>query len=461
MDIRFAAHNTHLGDPKSFADLDPHLRQIQKQPLIHRSCLLDELPSESSGIFTITGGRQIGKTTLLKQLMQDLLKRKIRPNRVAYFTGELIDDHHSLVRLLTDHLESNISRSLAYVIVDEITYVRDWDKGVKFLADSGLLDKVQLILTGSDSVVIQEARKRLPGRRGKESKVDFHMYPLAFSEVVRLKNRFKNNEMKILRDSRKEPGDQILDRLYEQFDQFLVHGGFLTAINDIERAGEIAPATFHIYSDWIIGDVLKRGKQESYLREVLGAVMKRLGSQTSWTNLAKDLSVDHQMTVANYITLLASMDAVFVQEAIIEDKLVKAPKKAKKICFTDPFIHHAIMNWLKPVKNPYREYARKSVSERVKSAHLAESCAVSHVRRHHPTFYIKADGEVDIAYVSAEQFFPIEIKWSAQIRPKDIKQAAKYSNSIIWSRRPRYGKISGVNIEPLPLGLFRFGDKAR
>ena len=50
-------------------------------------------------------------------------------------------------------------------MLDEVTYIKDWDKGVKFLADAGLLDDVVLLLTGSDSVIIREVRMRLPGRR--------------------------------------------------------------------------------------------------------------------------------------------------------------------------------------------------------------------------------------------------------------------------------------------------------
>jgi hypothetical protein len=38
------------------------------------------------------------------------------------------------------------------------------------------------------------------------------------------------------------------------------------------------------------------------------------------------------------IGLLESMDAVFVQSAIREDKLAAAPKKARKVLFADPFI---------------------------------------------------------------------------------------------------------------------------
>ena len=42
------------------------------------------------------------------------------------------------------------------------------------------------MLTGSDAVIIQEARMRFPGRRGKASQVDYHLYPLSFYELLDL-----------------------------------------------------------------------------------------------------------------------------------------------------------------------------------------------------------------------------------------------------------------------------------
>jgi len=35
----------------------------------------------------------------MKQWMALLLKKAVAPERIAYLTGELIDDHHALLRL--------------------------------------------------------------------------------------------------------------------------------------------------------------------------------------------------------------------------------------------------------------------------------------------------------------------------------------------------------------------------
>jgi hypothetical protein len=88
---------------------------------------------------------------------------------------------------------------------------------------------------------------------------------------------------------------------------------------------------------------------------------------------------------------------------------------------------------------------------------VAEACAVAHYHRAYLTYYIKAEGEVDIAYVENGRFWPIEIKWTGQIRPKDVKQIAQYPNGIICGRHSLASSINGIPVEPLPLNLFRLG----
>lgn len=449
IDTRFLQHNHHLDSPQQFAALDPNLRRLKQQQYIYHSPILQQLPVDIPGIYTLGGGRQIGKTTLLKQWMQLLLeKHNITPSAIAFFSGELIDDHHALLNLLQNYLTASTNNTannnghtpnLRYLIIDEITYIRDWDKAVKYTADAGMLDEVELILTGSDLVMIQEARMRFPGRRGRANEVDFHFYPLTFAETVALKG-FATKTIDI-------------DELYQLFYAYLKHGGYLTAINDMARSNTILPATLRTYSDWIRGDILRRGKQENYLQELLGAIIKHYGSQISWHTLARDLSIEHHKTVADYIQLLSSMDVVFIQSALREDKLTAAPKKAKKLAFTDPFIFHAIRAWLSPTENPYQTQIEPAINDAELVSKLVEACVTTHYQRLYPTYYIKAEGEVDIAYVEKNRFFPIEIKWSNQIRPNEIKQIKKYPQGRILAKTRVAGNIGAIPVEPLPLAL--------
>ena len=387
----------------------------------------------------------MGKSTVLKQWMADLLDSGVLPQRILYLTGELIDDHHALVSLLGRIAPERSPSRPAYLLVDEVTYIRDWDRGVKYLADAGLLDDVVLVLTGSDSVVIREARARLHGRRGRAARVEFHLYPLSSAEYLGL-------GMRPTAHADLSP----METLINAFGRYLMHGGYLTAINDLEAHGRILPATFAVYGDWIRGDMLKRGKRERFLAEVVGSVIRRYGSQVTWPGLAADLSIDHPMTVADYLQLLAQMDVLIIQHALREDRLAAAPKKARKVVFCDPFILHVLRCWIEPVDDPFVAQVKTMTANREWAGKLAEACAAAHHHRLHPTYYIKGEGEVDIACVEGSTFRPIEVKWTGQVRSTDLKQARKYRNSMICSRLAA-DHLHGLPNELLPAHLQRLG----
>lgn len=435
MDQRFEIHNTHWVDPENFHTLDPQLRRLHNAPYVFISPVVQQLPINIPGIYTIGGGRQIGKTTLLKLWMEELLKKGIHPRQILFLSGEMIEDFHSLLFIIQTHLELMPDDKIRYLLIDEITYIKDWDRTIKHLADSGSFDNIEVVLTGSDLVMMHEARMRFPGRRGIADQVDFHIYPLSFKEFVDLKHGFMIPENEI-------------PTLFALLDEYLLHGGYLTAINDYARFNMINKATLLTYSDWIRGDFFKRGKQETSLREVLDACIKTYGTQVTWNSLCQHISIEQPKTVQDYVMLLESMDAVFVQSALLEHKLMAAPKKAKKVLFTDPFIYHATRLWLDgryiPLSNPNETPA------------LIETIVVTHIRRFYPTFYIKAEGEVDVAYIHENVFWPIEVKWTNQLRSKDLKQIQKYRNGIILSKSVTKGMIHDIPSVPLPLFLYNF-----
>ena len=59
MDQRFAPHNTHLDSIEAFKERDPQLRRLAAQKYVYTPELLQQLPTEQAGIYTLGGGRQI------------------------------------------------------------------------------------------------------------------------------------------------------------------------------------------------------------------------------------------------------------------------------------------------------------------------------------------------------------------------------------------------------------------
>lgn len=448
MESEFLPNNSHLDNPQTFMQMDPHLRRMAQQKYIFHSPIIDQLPINTPGIYNLGGGRQIGKTTLLKQWMLHLMQSGVAPNAIAFLSCELIVDEQSLYRIVTNQLEDMPNTGMRYLILDEITYVLRWDKAIKYLADTGMFDEVAVVISGSDLTMMQDARKRFPGRRGQADMVDFHYYPLSFLQYVQLIDVLPKDY---------SPGTEInedkMQSLFSAFNHYLIHGGFLTAINEYAVTNKVSQRTLATYSDWIRGDVIKHGKKENTLRELCAAITKHYSSQTSWRNLVSGLSVDHTQTAIDYIELLQSMDAVFVQSALIEDKLVGAPKKHRKFMFCDPFIYHAIRAWLNPTPDPYTSQIQAAISDTGLCSQLVESTVATHFRRHYPTYYIKADSEVDIAYVNKGKFWPIEVKWTNQLRPNELKQILKYKNGKIWAKVKAPNQLQHLPIEPLPWAL--------
>ena len=449
MDTIFLPNNMHWSDPARFSETDPNLMNLATQSIVYEHQLLGELPTQEAGIYTLTGGRQIGKSTLLKQWIDKLLKQSVEAKSIVFLSGEFIDDHHSLIRIIQSML-AEMNGTLKTIIIDEVTYIKDWGKAIKYAADIRLFHDVVVILTGSDSALIKEARMTFPGRRGKANQVNFHLYPLSFREYIQLIDKYDADEF--LNNPEKLDPEQML-WLYREFEKYLSHGGFLTAINDIAQYNKITESTLVTYAEWIRGDVLKRGKSETYLREILTALVKRYGSQLSWNAITDTVSIDHPSTVADYCHLLESMDALYIQAALLEDKLVSAPKKAKKLMFMDPFIYHATQYWINPLTDPYENQIRAAVADPELSARLVEACVVTHYKRYFPTYYIKSTGEIDVAYIDKKKFWPVEVKWRNQIRPKDIKQISKYKNARIISKIDQYSQIDSIPLEPLPCAL--------
>lgn len=444
---QFMIHNSQLEDAQEFKKRDPHWRMLSRQTYPYLPPLVHQLPKNIPGIYTITGGRQIGKTTMVKQWMECLLSEGVNPKSIAYFTGELIVDHLSMIQQLQNYLVTMPQNAMQYIIVDEITYIQNWDMGVKFLADAGLLENTMLVLTGSDTVIIQEARMRFPGRRGSANQVDYHLYPLSFYEVLNLTKVVDHLEKILLTD---EPDEKAIEPLSQAFERYLIHGGYLTAINNYATQDQIDKSILDTYSDWIRGDVIKRGKSDHHCREFFTAMQNRLSSQITWAALAKDFSIEHHGTVADYAALLSSMDVIFIQQALLEDKLMGAPKKARKLIFTDPFIYHAVRAWLAPTSDPFREQILPATQDPIITSYLVEACITSHIRRWYPTYYIKAEGEVDVAYVKDRKFWPIEVKWTEQLRARDLKQIQKYKNGIILGKQRQAYQVNATPSYPLP-----------
>ncbi|MBI2507423.1 ATP-binding protein [Candidatus Woesearchaeota archaeon] len=139
-------------------------------------------------IILITGLRRVGKTTLMYQLIQELLDKKTDSRNIIYFSfDEDIVDFDNLIKIYEDKvlkqgLRERIKEGRIYIFLDEIQKCKNWQNKIKILYD--LYPKLKFIISGSASVQIdKKAKESLAGRI-----FDFLLQPLMFEEFLEWKS---------------------------------------------------------------------------------------------------------------------------------------------------------------------------------------------------------------------------------------------------------------------------------
>ncbi len=433
----FASHNLFLKNLDEFCAEDPHLATLKDLKFVHPLDWWRAIHWDIPGIYILTGGRQIGKSTSCKLLIKHLLEKKLfQPKHIFYLPCDQVDDYHHLFRIIELFVEGLIQGEKFVIIVDEVTFVKEWDRAIKALADEGIFRNAFCLLTGSDSVILKEAASRFPGRRGNADVIDFCLHPLNFSDFVKLTN-----------PPLLEIPEKNVSGLFDSFEIYQNCGGYLRAINDIYLTGAVRKATYLTFEQWIRGDFERRNKSLTTLLNVLGILYETTGTQVTYSALTQKMGHVVKETFMDYANLLERMGIIFALQAFDQNTKLGFPKKAKKIHFADPFIMDTVGQWL--ISERYLK-EKKTVSIKV------EAIVASNYQRTAPTYYLKAEGEIDVVVVVPNDFVPLEVKWTNQLRPQDLKQLSKYNQSCILAKTMTTGRIDKISVVPLPLFLVIF-----
>ena len=167
-------------------------------------------------IIVLNGPRQVGKTSLLKLLQNELMLQQIREEQIFYLNLEkleVLDDLNKSPENLLNYIK--IKGKKAYFLLDEIQYLDNPSNFLKHIYDE-YRDKVKLIVTGSSSLELKaKLQDSLVGR-----KISFMVKPLCFEEFL----RFKKSD--VLEYYHK--GDiplEIKNRMKKLLDEYLLFGG--------------------------------------------------------------------------------------------------------------------------------------------------------------------------------------------------------------------------------------------
>ena len=382
-------------------DLDKHIRALQKFKYIYNPLLLKE-NFKKDNLYTIRGPRQIGKTTFLKLFIKEKLK-SIPKENIFYWSCDNLTSREDLITLLQEYADFCRVKNAKpeYILLDEITEIPDWQKAIKFVIDNDITKDACYMLTGSNAIDLKKGSERLPGRKGKHGK-DLFFLPLTFREYVQIidpewyqkhkmdnidKLKYHSNKLKIF------------------FEKYLITGGIPLVINEYEINKEIPNYIYDLYYSWIIGDVLKEGKNEQTLKEIFKSILVCYSTPVSWDSLAKRSSVKSHVTISSYIELLSNIFVVLgCYFYDIHEHKVNFNKN-KKIYIYDPFILQVFSNRLN-ISVDKEKIIEGIVGAQIKQKNVLEDIYFTKIKKE-TDFVINSNSGIEVKYqnsISKEDF---------------------------------------------------------
>jgi predicted AAA+ superfamily ATPase len=438
---------------------DPHLARFEALPV--RLCHPVEaaLDLGRTGIYVLRGPRQIGKTTLLKRKVRELLPTLPSARQLVYFALDVGDvrSHRDLLDLVRTCVERHPRGSRVVLLLDEITFCADWALGLKAAFDLGLLEHTTVVVTGSHSIDLRKGHELLPGRRGDvEATSDLEMGPFGFRDVLAAlqpglschpsadwtpSGLFQSAEENQLR----------FPRAAEAFETFLLCGGMPIAFQEVVADGVLSSTSAAVYRQAVVGDLLRAGKSETLLRELLRAVVALGGESIDWQGLSERTSVGSRATLADYLDLLERcyVLAVLHQPTHLGSS-APAPRKPRKLHFRDPFFRHVFTAWVGGHPEP-QSVAAASLLDPVARGRLVESTLAGQLYpRFAELYHWRGDGEIDLIGVEAGgRQVRVEVKYQEQITSGDKRVLKRTGGGIVVSKKTwAYDRDGDVAVIP-------------
>lgn len=300
--------------------------------------IFDTLAShlEEPEITVLIGARQVGKTTLLDQLEQDLLCKGIEQEDILRFNMDLEQDIERLSSQteFLNLLKFNLGEKKKYIFVDEVQRIENAGKFFKGIYDQKL--NLKFVLTGSSSLEIRSSvSESLAGRKRL-----FNIYPFSFREFLKAKDP---KLIKIFDLEKEEIPKSIHADVLNLYQEYLVFGGYpkvVLSANVDDKVNELAEI-YQSYIDKDIVGLLKVGDRVGF-KDMLKVLAHQVGSTINYTSLANDTKLSVP-TLHKYLDILNETFVAFPLSPY-STNINTEIKKSKKYYFYDNGMRNYILS---------------------------------------------------------------------------------------------------------------------
>ncbi len=338
-------------------------------------------------IIAIVGLRRTGKTTIMKQLMQNLEKAFF-----FSFDEEETQTKEALVFII-DFLLKNLGAK--YIFLDEVHYVKDWQGVLKRYYDT---KNVKFIISGSESLEIKKAKESLAGRI-----VTFKLETLSFKEYLELRGKKIAKETEIKKIYEKTFYEK--EFLEQEFLNYLYNGAFPEIVNETDD--EIIKKYIN---ELVVKKIIYRDiprifeiRRKDLLLSLFNYICNNSANLFEIKNLCNIFKADYE-TITNYLFYLQSAFLIKTSE-LYSKSIAKRIRKNKKIYVSHPSIAFAVLG-----------YKREMIIEKILGQYVESLFGSEFFWRD------KHKNEVDIVLDGK----PIEVKYKNNIGKEDLKGILRF-----------------------------------
>lgn len=404
----------------------------------------------------LSGARRVGKTTIMYQLIDQLLQQGVAPERIVFISLD-----HPILKLssmdaILDCYHENIHPDKdVYYFFDEIQYAADWSSWLKIIYDTQPESKV--IATGSASpALIKGSTESGAGRWSVIQVPTLSFYEYCCLLGIEAQNIAEDLNISTFMQLSQSERTSIMLKLEEvrlHFSRYLLVGGFpeLALANDDFLAQQIM-------REDIVDKVLKRDLPALYnirnpieLERIFLYLCNVSSEIVSYDSIAKELNGVSRPTVENYIRYLESANLIYISSPIHLDAK-KVLKSKPKIYIADAAIRNAVLMNNDVLTNPTEmgKIVETTIYKHVKTFCYHKAVTVGYYRNG------SSGKEIDVvAEYPNKKDIIIEVKYREQAPISDNDAICTFADNaalgiIITKRNDDYGlHISPASSAPL------------